>query len=459
MKKVLITTLFFLMLLFRATPVLADTPYTFNGDISQQILINYLSKAVEWMPPVVDGTMDKYVSRVGFDQFYQETAGVGAKFILSAENTWRNESIYQSDISNLQSTIDQTHIRDPDIIFNVFLAERVNRSYVNVIPIPAYVFQAFGLPVQTRNFNYSAMFGNNWPYVNEWGMDSSVPDITQAETQMWYYYYATQYINVGFESVWLGQVYLTATYDTGYTATNSLVEKIHEYGKAHARRGVVLVISHQLGDVTYQGKQIFDFSFYPTQFMLDQSGKMTASLPMAQYVDCDHYPDLCKFYQNHPLNQTIPLLLMLDNGGPSNDLYVPQLNGYDPITYFATRTASERHDFLSRAYNGVMQQTSLARFALPSSVLATDTTDRKLCPDDSGVFQLTQANDYESAPCGDVDTLKSIYSPPTPTPTPKPSDLNGDGKVDIYDYNILVANFGHPYTIFDYNNLVGNFGK
>ncbi len=40
-----------------------------------------------------------------------------------------------------------------------------------------------------------------------------------------------------------------------------------------------------------------------------------------------------------------------------------------------------------------------------------------------------------------------------------PSDLNADGKVDIFDYNILVSNFGNPYTIFDYNILVTNFGK
>lgn len=43
--------------------------------------------------------------------------------------------------------------------------------------------------------------------------------------------------------------------------------------------------------------------------------------------------------------------------------------------------------------------------------------------------------------------------------TPIPGDLNNDGKVDINDYNLLVAKFGHPYTIFDYNNLVANFGK
>ncbi|MCX6013538.1 MAG: hypothetical protein NTV30_09060, partial [Chloroflexi bacterium] len=43
--------------------------------------------------------------------------------------------------------------------------------------------------------------------------------------------------------------------------------------------------------------------------------------------------------------------------------------------------------------------------------------------------------------------------------TPIPGDLNGDTIVNRQDYDILVANFGNPYTIFDYNVLVGNFGK
>jgi hypothetical protein len=55
---------------------------------------------------------------------------------------------------------------------------------------------------------------------------------------------------------------------------------------------------------------------------------------------------------------------------------------------------------------------------------------------------------------------------------PKAGDLNSDGKVDINDYNLLMANFGKVGTgivgdidgngkvdIFDYNLLVGNFGK
>ena len=45
------------------------------------------------------------------------------------------------------------------------------------------------------------------------------------------------------------------------------------------------------------------------------------------------------------------------------------------------------------------------------------------------------------------------------TPTPLPGDLNSDGHVNLFDYNLLVAGFGSKYTIFDYNNLVANFGK
>jgi len=48
---------------------------------------------------------------------------------------------------------------------------------------------------------------------------------------------------------------------------------------------------------------------------------------------------------------------------------------------------------------------------------------------------------------------------PLPTPISLPGDLNGDGHVNQADYDLLVANFGNPYTIFDYNVLVGNWGE
>ncbi len=50
-------------------------------------------------------------------------------------------------------------------------------------------------------------------------------------------------------------------------------------------------------------------------------------------------------------------------------------------------------------------------------------------------------------------------APPYPSPSAKPGDLNSDGSVNIFDFNLPVSRFGNPYTIFDFNQIVGNYGK
>jgi parallel beta-helix repeat protein len=79
---------------------------------------------------------------------------------------------------------------------------------------------------------------------------------------------------------------------------------------------------------------------------------------------------------------------------------------------------------------------------------------------DESVGSLTGDNTNNN--CNAITTIPDLnpkIPPTTPNPTPKPGDLNGDGKVDSTDFTKMVANFGHPYTIYDYNVLVGNFGK
>lgn len=39
----------------------------------------------------------------------------------------------------------------------------------------------------------------------------------------------------------------------------------------------------------------------------------------------------------------------------------------------------------------------------------------------------------------------------------KPGDLNVDGRVDIFDFNLLVSKYGNPYTIFDFNAIIKNY--
>lgn len=64
------------------------------------------------------------------------------------------------------------------------------------------------------------------------------------------------------------------------------------------------------------------------------------------------------------------------------------------------------------------------------------------------------APQYGGATCTGATT-----QPYTNPACPLAGDFNKDGKVDIFDYNDLVAGFGTTYTIYDYNNLVANYGK
>jgi hypothetical protein len=45
------------------------------------------------------------------------------------------------------------------------------------------------------------------------------------------------------------------------------------------------------------------------------------------------------------------------------------------------------------------------------------------------------------------------------SPAAKPGDLNGDGKVNIYDYARLISGYGTIYSNTDFINILANYGK
>ena len=60
--------------------------------------------------------------------------------------------------------------------------------------------------------------------------------IGNLETQLWFYYLAVSYINVGCEAFHLGQVGLIGAEDKDLTEYSKLLARIRAYAKAHARR-------------------------------------------------------------------------------------------------------------------------------------------------------------------------------------------------------------------------------
>ncbi len=53
--------------------------------------------------------------------------------------------------------------------------------------------------------------------------------------------------------------------------------------------------------------------------------------------------------------------------------------------------------------------------------------------------------------------IQTLYQ--STRPSSLSGDLNSDGKVDIFDYNIIVSKFGISFSILDFNKVVENFGK
>ncbi|RIK51325.1 hypothetical protein DCC61_03095 [Candidatus Microgenomates bacterium] len=63
-----------------------------------------------------------------------------------------------------------------------------------------------------------------------------------------------------------------------------------------------------------------------------------------------------------------------------------------------------------------------------------------------------------------TDTISSqtptSTSPSTlPSPSPIPGDLDGNGVINLLDFNRLIQFFGNPYTILDFNEILQNFGE
>ncbi len=86
-----------------------------------------------------------------------------------------------------------------------------------------------------------------------------------------------------------------------------------------------------------------------------------------------------------------------------------------------------------------------------------------------GIAVLNISTNGQSSPTPTANPSPSQNPSPSPA---KPGDIDGNNKVDIFDYNILLTNFGktggglqgdldgnNKVDIFDYNILLTNFGK
>lgn len=384
--------------------------YSFDHKgISKEVLKNYLDRSIT----MVYFLMPDYVERNGKYPYDKDDIRMiketGAKFIGRAIYRWGGESLLNEPEfwNKARNIVNEMHAFDPDIVFQACLFEVITQD-VNNVPIPEWVFRDFNLPVENRNFSYDAMLNDDGIMVNHWGR-SSVPDISKQETQLWFYFLAGLYINVGCEAFHIGQVELIGMNDPGKNHWAAILAKIREYASQHARRKWVIIDAHvPYGGMVRDGISLIDFNSFPLRV------KEMPEKPYDGILEINYSDGLYKKSKGciTPSGWTcehLPYLVEFDNFGRSQTPGKSTLDshfiwGWDEISWFSLLPEQKRNDWLKYAYNWIKQTDPDGHLQMPGNRMIT-------CENETAGYYHANTKS-ETCPVGysQEETIKELWS-------------------------------------------------
>lgn len=335
-----------------------DSKYYFDGSMPREVLERYLDRSVTAGYFLVPGTPEGYAFPYREDDI-RMLRNLGAKFVGRAIYRWSEESRLADPafLESAKTLVRRMHAYDPEMIFQGCLFEHVSRD-VDRLPIPAWVFEAFGLPVEPRNFDSAAMVKRLDPKAEvRWGGGGGgVPMIHNLETRLWFYFLAKSYIDIGCEALHLGQVELIGADDPDKTQYAAFLQKVRDYARLHARRHYVLLDGHTpKGGFVKEGVSLLDFNSFPLRI------KEVVGRPMEGILEIGHNDALYGRSQGavSPSGwkaESLPYLVEFDNFGLSKQPGVANPAdhfcwGYDDITWFARQEESYRNRWLRYAFH------------------------------------------------------------------------------------------------------------
>ncbi|MFB2121647.1 hypothetical protein [Parapedobacter sp. 2B3] len=356
-----------------------------NGNIPRNVLDSYLSRSI---------LQAEYLNSEGFynDGPYPYKADdfrmlkeVGAKFIGRAIYSWDIPEAFANPafLGNAKARAEEVHAYDPEVIFQACLFEIVSTK-VEQLQIPTWVFEAFDLPAENRNFDYDQMLSTEGKFVDHWRVGASVPDISNVETQLFFYYMAAEYINIGIEALHFGQVELMAMNSdgSGVEAWHTVLNKVRDYALIHARRGTVLCDGHMgSGGLVRDGKLLFDFVSFPMR--------------IKEIMGDPQKGELKKFHLDALYGRTkggitpsgwscdrAPYIVELDNFGISEHPGTPNLNdhfvwGFDEISWFTNQPEAYRNEFLVYADDWIERVDPNGFIQMPGSRVTSGTSGNR----------------------------------------------------------------------------------
>ncbi len=198
----------------------------FDGSMPRKVLEYYLSHAASAQWISTSDTLEDDIRVV---------LKTGLKFLGRAAGIWKASMPDEEHFPLVRQAADRIHAADPEIILQACIFEVVYKEDLERTKIPAFVFEAFGLPVEDRCFRHADCImtpGDN------------MPDISKLETQLWFYYRGRSYIDCGYEAFHMGQIHLYAAHDRAYRGIGRVIEMLRAYGKTHARRHKIIFDAH-----------------------------------------------------------------------------------------------------------------------------------------------------------------------------------------------------------------------
>jgi len=362
------------------TPSPAHHPrsYHFDRAISRDVLTNYLSRSIS-MEGLLNGRGD-------LDDNIRMLGQTGAKYIGRSICLWGNEAKLLFNLERARRQLPQVHAADPEMILEACIFEIVTAE-VEQVPVPDWAFAALGLEMEKRNFRYAEMLYPQEQRRNQWGKGASVPDVSRTETQLWFYFLAASYIDLGVEGIHFGQVEIMNGNDPGLDHWARVFALTRAFAEKHARRRMVLCNAHvPSGGLLRDGQLLLDFHAFPLRIMETPERPQEAILKVG-FSDgiygrskggrtfsgwqCDH----------------LPYLVELDNYGVSKRPGQPRASGidgnwdwvwgYDEITWFAHQTKAYRANWLRYAWDWVKQTDPNGHLEMPGSRTMTSPLDHR----------------------------------------------------------------------------------
>jgi hypothetical protein len=347
--------------------------YHFDKTITREVLENYLSRSIT-MEGLLNGRGD-------LDDNVRMLNHVGAKFIGRALCLWGGEANLLRNLERAKAQLPRVLADDPDRILQACIFEIVT-TQADQVPVPDWAFTALGRPVEKRNFRYDDMLYPNGRFKNHWRNGQSVPDVSQPETQLWFYFLGASYIDAGCEAIHFGPTELMNRNDRNLDHYARILALIRSHAAQRARRHMVLCDSHvPSGGLVREGQLLMDFHSFPLRIkeVPDKPEEAILELGFSDGIygrskggttfsgwKCEH----------------LPYLVEIDNWGVSRQPGQAKAGGiwvwgYDEITWFAHQSREYRSNWLRYAWDWVRRTDPNGHLEMPGSRTMSSPRDHR----------------------------------------------------------------------------------